>query len=113
MAQIQDIPRLISEFVALAREYLIQETIEPAKKLGWFAGHSVGATVLWSMALVLLAVAGLRALFGVMPSGPYWEALSYLIVVVVIVAFLGLVVKLVPERGVHDKPPAKREGESA
>ena len=110
MAQIQDIPRLISEFIALAREYLIQETVEPAKKLGWFAGHSIGATVLWSISLILIAVAGLRALIGVLPDGPYWEALGYLITVVVIIAFLALVVKLVPDRGAHDKPGPQTDG---
>jgi len=39
MAQIQDIPKLVKEFVELSKEYLVQETLEPAKKLGHFAGH--------------------------------------------------------------------------
>ncbi|MGI9667574.1 MAG: hypothetical protein ACR2N2_10880 [Acidimicrobiia bacterium] len=113
MAQIQDIPRLFAEFVALAREYLIQETIEPAKKLGWFAGHSLGATILWSMALVLLAVAGLRAFFSILPDGAYWEAFAYVVVAVVVLGFLALVVKLVPSRGVHDGVPSKSHGDES
>ena len=62
MAQIQDIPRLVSEFVELAKAYLVQETVEPAKKLGHFAGYSIGAAALWAVALILISVAGLRAL---------------------------------------------------
>jgi hypothetical protein len=99
---IQDIPRLVTEFIQMAREYLLQETVEPAKRLGHFAGFSMGATLLWSSALILLSVAGLRALYGVLPEGAYWEALAYVGFALVLVAFVALVVKLVPERGVHD-----------
>lgn len=113
MAQIQDIPRLIGEFVEMAREYLIQETVGQAKKLGSFAGFSIGATALWSLGLILLAVAGLRALYGVLPSGPYWEGLAYLITVIVLVAFLAIVVALVPDRSVHDHQPEADGGESS
>ena len=113
MAQIQDIPRLIGEFVEMAREYLVQETVEQAKKLGHFAGYSFGATAVWSFGLLLLAVAGLRALYSVLPSGPYWEALAYLITVVILLAFLAIVVKLVPDRSVHDNQPEPDGGETS
>ena len=112
MADIQDIPRLIREFVDLAREYLLQETVEPAKKLGYFAGMSVGAGALWSMALILLSVAGLRALVGVLGDGPYWEALAYVIYAVGLVVFAYVLVKLVPSRGVYDSPSASNHEEA-
>jgi hypothetical protein len=105
MAQIQDIPRLVSEFFDLAKTYLLQETVEPAKKLGHFAGFSVGATILWSAALVLLSVAGLRSLYDLLPDGAYWEGLSYVVATIVLGLFIALVIKLVPERGVHDGTP--------
>ncbi len=104
MAEIQDIPRLIREFVDLARDYLLQETVEPAKKLGYFAGMSVGAAALWSVALILLSVAGLRALVGVLGDGPYWEALAYVIYAVGLVVFAYVLIRLVPSRGVYDAP---------
>ena len=110
MAQIQDIPRLTSEFIALARAYLVQETVEPARKLGHFAGFSIGATALWAIAVVLLGVAGLRALYDVLPSGAYWEALAYIVLVVVLIGFMALVVKLAPTRSVHDGPPSPAPG---
>lgn len=114
MAQIQDIPRLTAEFFELAKAYLLQETVEPAKKLGHFAGFSIGATAMWAVALVLLAVAGLRSLYDVLPDSPYWEAAAYLILAVVLVAFLALVIRLVPDRGVHDvrEQPTTEEGAS-
>ena len=105
VAQLQDIPKLISEFVELAREYLLQETVEPARRLGHFAGYSLAAAAMWAVAMVLLSVAGLRALNGVLPTGPYWEALAYVVSAVVLAGFLAVVVKLVPDRGVHDGGP--------
>ncbi len=111
MGQIQDIPKLVGEFVELAKEYLLQETVGPAKKLGHFAGFSIGAAVLWAAALVLLSVAGLRAFYDLLPDSPYWEAGAYVVAAVVVVAFLALVVKLVPERGVHDGPDSADLGE--
>lgn len=105
MAQIQDIPKLISEFVDLTKEYLLQETVEPAKKLGHFAGYSIGAGALWAIALVLLSVAGLRAFIEVLPGGPYWEALGYVVATIVLVGFIALLVKLMPDRGVYDPDP--------
>jgi hypothetical protein len=105
MAQIQDIPKLISEFVELAKEYLLQETVEPAKKLGHFAGYSIGAGALWAIAVVLLSVAGLRAFIEVLPVGAYWEALGYVVATMVLVGFIALLVKLMPDRGVYDPNP--------
>ena len=102
MAQLQDIPRLTREFVDLAREYLIQETLEPAKKLGYFAGMSIAAALLWASALILLSVAGLRALVDVLPDGEYWQALAYVGYALILVIFCVIVVKLIPARGVHD-----------
>jgi len=109
MAQIQDIPKLISEFVEIAKAYLLQETVEPAKKLGHFAGYSVGAAAAWAVALVLLSVAGLRALIDTLPSGAYWEALGYVVFALVLGGFMALMVKLMPDRGVHDGQPMPQE----
>ena len=102
MAEIQDIPRLTREFVDMAKQYLLQETVEPAKKLGYFAGMSVAAASLWAVGLILLSVAGLRALVDVLPTGAYWEALAYVIYAIVLVILCVIIIKLVPSRGVHD-----------
>lgn len=102
MADIHDIPALVREFYELAKSYLLQETVEPAKRLGHFAGHSLVAASLWAAGVVLLAVAGLRALYDVLPDGPYWEALAYVGFAILLFGFMAVLVKFVPDRGVHD-----------
>ncbi len=101
MAEIQDIPVLVREFYELAKSYLLQETVEPAKRLGRFAGYSLVAAVLWTLAVVFLAVAGLRTVYDLLPNTPYWEALAYVGSAVVLFVFMALVVKFIPTRGVH------------
>jgi len=113
MAEIQDIPALIKEFYELAKSYLLQETIEPAKKLGHFAGFSLGAAAIWATAVVLLSVAGIRALYDVLPDSPYWEALSYVVFAFLLVGFTALLVKFAPDRGVHDVYGNPTDGEEA
>ncbi len=113
MAEIQDIPALIKEFYELAKSYLLQETVGPAKKLGHFAGYSLGAAAIWAVAVVLLAVAGLRALYDVLPDGPYWEALSYVGFALLLVGFVAILVNFSPDRGVHDAYGNSKDGEQA
>ncbi|MEA3502844.1 MAG: hypothetical protein U9R47_08725 [Actinomycetota bacterium] len=96
MAKLQDLPVLISQFTELAKEYLLQETVGQAKKLGRFAGFSLGAAVLWSAAMVLIGIAIMRGLVDVLPSSPYWEALGYVIAFVVFVAIAAIIVKAGP-----------------
>ena len=96
MAKLQDLPVLIVEFRDLAKEYLLQETVGQAKKLGRFAGFSLGAAALWSAALVLIGIAVMRGLVDVLPNSPYWEALGYVIAFVVFVAIAAIVVKAGP-----------------
>jgi len=102
MADITDIPDLIREFYDLAKSYLLQETVEPAKRLGHFAGYSLGAAAIWASAVVLLSVAGLRALYDVLPDSPYWESLAYVVFALLLVVFMTILVKFAPDRGVHD-----------
>jgi len=97
MAKLQDIPALITGFVELAKEYLLQETVGQAKKLGRFAGFSLAAALLWSLAVVLIGVAVMRGFVDVLPAGPYWEALGYVIAVVAFAIVAFILVKLGPK----------------
>ncbi|HHC07805.1 MAG TPA: hypothetical protein ENK55_03715 [Actinobacteria bacterium] len=99
MADIGDLPRLVVESYDLTKAYLVQETVEPAKRLGRFAGVSLGAALLWSVGLVLLAVAGVRTLIRFLPAGPYYEALGYLAGVVVLGVVGYLLVRFLAPRG--------------
>ena len=55
-------PALVAELWDLVRAYAMQETVEPMKGLGRYAGFGIGGSVLLSTGLVLLMVGGLRAL---------------------------------------------------
>ena len=79
-----------------------QETIGQGQKLGPVAGYSLAAAAIWAAAVVLLSVTGLRALVSLLPSGVYWEALGYIVSALLLFVFIALLIKLVPERGVHD-----------
>jgi len=108
MAKLQDLPGLIIQFWELSKEYLLQETVGQAKKLGRFAGYSVGAAALWSVAVLLIGVAGMRGLISVLPEGPYWESLGYVITVVVLVIVAAIVVKAGPSS--EPEEPAAQTG---
>ncbi len=98
MAEIWELPRLVAEFVELARAYLRQEIADPARRLGRYAGFSIGAGLLWAVGTVFLAVAALRSVTRLLPDGPYLEALAYVVVSVVLLLVAALVVRLVARR---------------
>ena len=56
------LPTLISELWELTVTYLKQETVEPIKGLGRYIALGVAGSVFVSLGLVLLVLAGLRAL---------------------------------------------------
>ena len=94
---IQEIPGLVIEFRDMAKAYLIQETVEPAKQLGHLSGFSLGAALTWAAAIILLAVAAMRAIVDALPDGPYWESLGYLITVIVLLLLAALIASLGPK----------------
>lgn len=96
MATLQDLPVLIVEFRDLAKEYLLQETVGQAKKLGRFSGFSLGAAALWSVAMILIGIAVMRGVVDALPDSPYWEALGYVIAAVAFIAIAAILVKAGP-----------------
>lgn len=79
MSDAKEIPQIATDLVEMSREYLRQETLEPAKKLGKEAGMGVGGAIVLSIGAVCLAWAlyyGLQLLF---PEGEWWVVLSRLI----------------------------------
>ncbi len=94
MADIGDLPRLVVESYDLAKAYLLQETVEPAKRLGRFAGVSLGAAALWAVGGLLLAVAAMRTIVRALPDGVYFEALGYVMTALLLALVAYLVIRL-------------------
>jgi hypothetical protein len=92
MAGATELPQLVSEFVDLSKEYLRQETVEPAKQLGRFAGFVVGASILFAIGGLLLAIAGVRGIIYLLPEGSNWSALGYILGALAIGAVVGIMV---------------------
>ncbi len=94
MARASELPELVKEFTDMSKEYLLQETVEPAKRLGKYAGMSMAAGAACAVGALFLGIGITRAIVHLMPDGsPYWEALGYLIAVIVLGGIAGLLVR--------------------
>jgi hypothetical protein len=69
----KEIPELVSELATMSRDYLRQEIVEPAKKLGRLAGFGMGAAALFSVAAVLLTLGLFSLLRRLLPDTPWWS----------------------------------------
>ncbi len=92
MANAQEIPELISESLDLTKQYLKQETVEPAKRLGKATGFGFGAALLFGIAALMGGVALNRWIIILLPSGRAWSGLAYLLSAVVLVGIAALIV---------------------
>jgi len=91
MASPTELPQLISEFFDLAKEYLRENTIVPAKKLGRLAGMSFAASTLFVLAALFLGVVILRLIVEVMPDGNIWSGFGYVLSALALLLLTGLV----------------------
>jgi len=78
MSEPKEIPQLVAELVDMSKEYLRQEAVDPAKKLGRFAGMSLGAAVLFSFAAILLTLGLFTLLRRLLPDTQWWAVLARL-----------------------------------
>ena len=74
----QEIPELITELAGMSKDYLRQEIVEPAKKLGRFAGFGFGAALLYSVAALLLTLGLFALLRRLLPDTPWWSVAARL-----------------------------------
>jgi hypothetical protein len=91
VAKAKEIPGLVSEFVTLAKEYVRQRTVEPAKALGRAAGLGFAAAFLFAIAALFLGVAGMRFIIWALPDGDLWSGLGYILASLGLFAVIGLV----------------------
>lgn len=101
MATTKEIPELTSEFVEMSTEYLRQETLGRAKALGRFAGLGFAASSLAALGLLLLTIAGVRAVRAVLPEEPthqIWSGFGYLLAALIVAGVTALVVAVAARR---------------
>jgi hypothetical protein len=91
MAGPTELPQLIAEFFELAKEYLRQNTIVPARRLGRLAGMSLAASLLFMLAALFLGVVILRAILGALPDSRIWSGFGYVLSALSLLAVTGLV----------------------
>ena len=110
MAQGNDksLPTLANELWALVVTYLKQETVEPLKGLARFVGLGLLGSVLLAIGLLLVVVAGLRALqYETAPHlTGHWSWVPYLAVLV----FSGLAAGLAGRAITSKKRKADKKG---
>lgn len=94
MTSPRELPDLIREAAEMSREYLIQETVEPAKKLGRFAGFSFAAALLFGIAALLGGIALNRWIVAALPDGRAWSGLGYVLSALALVAIIGIIFAL-------------------
>ena len=92
MSDPREIPQIATELVDMSREYLRQETLEPAKRLGKHAGMGIGGAILLSIGAFLAAWALYYALIIWLPDGEWWVVLARFITAVVAAGAAGIVV---------------------
>jgi len=91
VAKARELPQQVAEFVELAKEYTRQRTVEPAKALGRAAGFGFAAALVFTLAAVFLAVAGMRLIVDALPNTPIWGGLGYILAAVGLFAVAGIV----------------------
>ena len=91
MAGPTELPQLISEFFDLAKEYLREHTVVPAKRLGRLAGFSFAASTLFVLAALFLGIVIMRLIVEAMPDGNVWSGFGYVLSAVALLAVTGLV----------------------
>jgi hypothetical protein len=92
MPEPHEIPQLTGELIDMSRDYLRQETLEPAKRLGKTAGMGIGGAIAVSLGAFLLVLAFYSGLKMWLPRGEWWVVLARFITALAAAGIAGLVV---------------------
>lgn len=91
MADPTQIPQLASELYELSKEYLRQETIEPAKRLGRHAGLGLAGAFAFAVAAILGTLGLYELLQVVLPASEWYNVLARGLTTLAAAAVAGLV----------------------
>ena len=96
----KSIPEIATELWALTKDYARQETVDPLKGVGRYLGYGAAGALLGGVGVILLMLAGLRALQtetgDALDGNLSW--LPYLIVVVVAAALVAWAVTRISKK---------------
>jgi hypothetical protein len=90
VSKTRELPEMVGEFLDLSKQYVREQTLEPAKKLGRLAGFSFAGAFLMALAALFLAVALMRLIVDVLPDGVMWSGLGYILSSIALLALTGL-----------------------
>jgi hypothetical protein len=68
----KELPELVNDLVGMSKEYLRQETLEPARRLGKYASYGLGGALLFSLAAFLASLGVFALLRRLLPDTPWW-----------------------------------------
>lgn len=91
MAKARELPQQVGEFIELAKAYVKQRTVEPAKALGRAAGFGFAAALLFTVAALFLAVAGMRLIVDALPDTKIWGGLGYILAALGLLGVAGII----------------------
>jgi len=91
MVRPQDLPDQFTELYDLSKEYLLQETVEPAKALGRQAGLGLGGAAVMALGAFLLAWGLYFGLVTAFPAGEWWRVLAKVVTAVAAVIVAALI----------------------
>lgn len=91
VARTSELPEMVGEFIDLSKRYVKEQTLEPAKRLGRLAGFSFAGGFVLVLAAIFLAIAGMRGILWLLPDGPMWEGLGYILSSLALLMVTGLV----------------------
>jgi len=91
MNDFQEFPQQVSELVQMSKDYLRQETIEPAKELGKHAGMGIGGALLFSFGSFLALLGVYSLLKMVLPETEWYVVLARFLTALVAAGSAGVV----------------------
>ncbi len=98
MASVRELPDLVREFIDLSKSYLRQETLDPAKTLGRYAGFAVGGAVAFALGSLFISIAGVRLLRDALPDSEVWTAVGYVLGALLLAVVVFVIIALTTRR---------------
>jgi hypothetical protein len=91
MAGPKELPQLVTELVDMSKEYVRQEALEPAKRLGRLSGMGLAAGAVFAFAALFLVLGVYQGLLALLSEGAWWVVLARGVTVIVAGGGAGLV----------------------